>query len=46
VFSVEKNREGAPDLNLEFCKDLANYRFEPQGGFVTETLIDALLVSE
>ena len=46
VFSVEKNREGAPDLNLEFFKDLANFRFEPQGGFVSETLIDALLVEE
>jgi replicative DNA helicase len=46
VFSVEKNREGAPDLNLEFFKDLANYRFEPQGGFVGETLIDSLLVEE
>jgi replicative DNA helicase len=46
VFSVEKNREGAPDMNLEFRKDLANYRFEPEGGFVAEALVDAVLVEE
>jgi replicative DNA helicase len=46
VFSVEKNREGAPDMNLEFRKDLANYRFDPQGGFVTESLVDQVLFDE
>ena len=46
VLSVEKNREGAPDLNVEFRKDLASYRFDPDGGFVTESLVDALLVQE
>lgn len=46
VFSVEKNREGAPDMNLEFRKDLANYRFEPDGGFVTESLVDQVLYNE
>ena len=46
VFSVEKNREGAPDMNLEFRKDLANYRFDPQGGFVTESLVDQVLFEE
>ena len=46
VLSVEKNREGMPDMNLEFRKDLANYRFDPDGGFVTEALVDSLLVEE
>jgi replicative DNA helicase len=46
LLSVEKNREGAPDMNLEFRKDLANYRFDPDGGFVAEALVDALLVEE
>jgi len=46
LFSVEKNREGAPDLDLEFRKDLANYRFDPHGGFVAEALIDSILVGE
>jgi replicative DNA helicase len=46
VLSIEKNREGAPDLNVEFRKDLASYRFDPDGGFVAESLVDALLVQE
>lgn len=46
VFSVEKNREGAPDMNLEFRKDLANYRFDPDGGFVAESLVDQVLFDE
>jgi replicative DNA helicase len=46
VFSVEKNRDGTPDVDLEFRKDLTHYRFEPDGGFVAEALVDALLVEE
>ena len=46
MLSVEKNREGTPDMDLEFRKDLANYRFDPEGGFVAESLVDALLVEE
>lgn len=46
IMSVEKNREGAPDMNLEFRKDLANYRFDPQGGFVSESLVDSVLFEE
>ena len=38
VFSVEKNRNGAPDVNLEFEKDFANYRFHPRGRWVAERL--------
>lgn len=46
IMSVEKNREGAPDMNLEFRKDLANYRFDPDGGFVNESLVDSVLFEE
>jgi replicative DNA helicase len=46
VFSVEKNREGASGMDLEFRKDLASYRFDPDGSFVAESLVDALLVEE
>ncbi len=46
IFSVEKNREGSPDMNLEFRKDLANYRFDPQGGFVAESLVDSVLFDD
>ena len=46
VFSVEKNREGTPNMNLEFRKDLANYRFDPDGGFVAEAFVDNVRFSE
>ena len=38
VFSVEKNRNGTPDVHLEFEKDFANYRFHPRGRWVAERL--------
>jgi Replicative DNA helicase len=40
MFSVEKNREGSPSINLEFRKDLANYRFDPHGEFMTDPLVE------
>ena len=38
VFSVEKNRNGSPDINLEFEKDFGHYRFNPRGRWVAERL--------
>ena len=38
VFSVEKNRNGSPDVNLEFEKDFGHYRFHPRGRWVAERL--------
>jgi replicative DNA helicase len=38
VFSVEKNRNGFPNVELEFEKDFAHYRFHPHGRWVTERL--------
>jgi replicative DNA helicase len=38
VFSVEKNRNGPSDVDLEFTKDFANYRFHPAGRWVAERL--------
>ncbi|HUF33035.1 MAG TPA: DnaB-like helicase C-terminal domain-containing protein [Acidimicrobiales bacterium] len=38
VFSVEKNRDGPADVELEFKKDFGNYRFDPAGGWVAERL--------
>ncbi len=46
VLSIEKNRGGPSGLDLEFEKDLANFRFLPNGGFVNERLIDEVLVLE
>jgi replicative DNA helicase len=38
VFSVEKNRSGAADVDLEFTKDFTHYRFDPQGTWVGDRL--------
>ncbi len=38
VFSVEKNRNGSPDVHLEFEKDFSHYRFHPRGRWVAERL--------
>jgi replicative DNA helicase len=38
VFSVEKNRNGPSDVELEFTKDFANFRFRPAGRWVAERL--------
>ncbi|MFA9564030.1 MAG: DnaB-like helicase C-terminal domain-containing protein [Acidimicrobiales bacterium] len=40
VMSVEKNRRGPTDINMEFTKDFANFRFHPNGSFVSDTLMD------
>ena len=39
VFSVEKNRGGPNLVELEFRKDFVHFRFEPEGGIVTEKLV-------
>jgi replicative DNA helicase len=38
VFSVEKNRNGTADVDLEFEKDFASYRFHQRGRWVAERL--------
>ena len=40
VVSVEKNRRGPTDINMEFTKDFANFRFDRKGRFVSDTLMD------
>lgn len=40
VFSVEKNRNGPADVELEFEKDFENYRFDGGGRWVGERLWD------
>jgi len=46
VLSIEKNRDGPAMVDLEFKKDFANYRFEPQGRFVAEQLVDDVLFEQ
>jgi replicative DNA helicase len=43
VFSIEKNRGGPALLDLEFHKDFSHYRFHPDGGLVSERLVDERL---
>lgn len=43
VMSIEKNRGGPNLIDLEFRKDFANFRFDLDGGFVTEKLVDERL---
>jgi replicative DNA helicase len=43
VFSLEKYRAGQANLDLEFRKEFASYRFNPAGGHVFDRLIDGRL---
>jgi replicative DNA helicase len=43
IVSVEKNRGGPNLVDLEFRKDFAHFRFEPEGAFVSEKLVDERL---
>ncbi len=40
LFTIEKHRDGPADVDLEFAKDFEFFRFNPEGGFVAEHLID------
>lgn len=43
VFSIEKNRGGPNLVDLEFRKDFTHFRFDPEGGIVTEQLVSERL---
>lgn len=46
VCTVEKNRSGPAPVDLEFVKDLANFRFDPRCIYVPERLVDERVVVE
>jgi replicative DNA helicase len=46
VLSVEKNRSGPADMHLEFTKDFSSYRFDPDGSFLGEKLVDDVLYEQ
>ena len=46
VVSIDKNRHGPSNINLEFTKDFAHSRFDPEGQLVEEQLIDDLMFPE
>lgn len=40
LFTIEKHRDGPANVDLEFQKEFESFRFNPEGGFVAEHLID------
>jgi replicative DNA helicase len=46
VLSIDKNRGGPSPIDMEFTKDLAHYRFSPQGAIVEDRLVDDLFYQE
>lgn len=46
VLSLEKNRHGVADVDLDFTKDFANYAIDPAGTFLAEDLVDDVLFQE
>lgn len=46
VFTIEKNRDGPAPLELEFIKDFAHFRFDPDGAYVAERLVDEQFYTE
>lgn len=40
VFTIEKNREGPAMIHVEFDKEFSEYRFNPNGGYMTQRLVD------
>lgn len=40
TFSLEKNRSGQALIDMEFRKDFPHFRFDPDGAFVAERLLD------
>ncbi len=46
VITVEKNRRGVADRELQFTKDFVHFRFDTAGSFVEERLIDDMMFPE
>ncbi len=46
VLTIEKNRRGKSGIDLEFTKDFVHFRFQTDGRFVEEQLIDEMLFPE
>lgn len=42
LFSIEKNREGATNVHVEFDKQFEDYRFDPFGRYCAQKLADGL----
>jgi replicative DNA helicase len=46
VFSVEKNRAGRAEVDLEFALRSEYFCYNPHGGIVEQTLIDEKVIAE
>lgn len=46
VLSIEKNRLGPSPVDLEFHKNFTHFRFDPNGGVVTDRLVDGVFEEE
>ena len=46
VLTLEKNRSGPAGVDMEFDKDLANFRFDPRGCLAAGQLVDGIEVLE
>jgi replicative DNA helicase len=46
VLTIEKNRRGKSGIDLEFTKDFVHFRFQSNGRFVEEQLIEEMLFPE
>lgn len=46
VLSIEKNRGGPNLVDLEHRKDFSHFRFDPEGGMVSEQLVDERIDDE
>ena len=46
LFTIEKHRDGPADVTLEFAKEFESFRFNPEGAFVAEHLVDDISYSD
>jgi replicative DNA helicase len=46
VFTIEKNRGGPALVDLEHKKDFSHFRFDPEGGMVSDQLVDERMEDE
>lgn len=46
IFTIEKNRRGMSGVDMEFNRDFSHRRFETKGGYVSESLVDGVLVTD
>ncbi len=46
VFTLEKNRRGSAGVDLEFTRDFVHRRFHPKGNYVSDALVDGVMIRD